>query len=130
MRLVSCIHPRLFTFFAIKMAVHYTCISPALQLRVCTLFLPKLESCMIRLPLLAFGFTINDKTFGFQLFHVSTFLQLSAFYTQNSSAFRFQLLASGFQHLAFGFRLLALGFQLLALRFGLTFQFWLFFIKN
>ena len=31
---------------------------------------------MIKLSLLAFGFTIDDKTFGFQLFHVTTFFQL------------------------------------------------------
>ena len=55
----------------------------------------ELESCMIKLPLSAFGFTINDKTFGFQLFHVSTF-----------SAFSFLLTKF------FGFWLLALGFRL------------------
>ena len=48
-----------------------------------------MESCMIKLPLLAFGLTIDDKTFGFQLFHVSTFCQLSASYTQNTLAFGF-----------------------------------------
>ena len=53
------------------------------------MFNPELESCMIKLPLLAFGFTIDDKTFGFQLFHVSPFFQLSVLYTQNSSAFGF-----------------------------------------
>jgi len=51
----------------------------------------ELESCMIKLPLSAFGSTINDKTFGFQLFHAATFLsfQLSAFHIRNSSVFGF-----------------------------------------
>ena len=39
----------------------------------------ELESCMIKLPLLAFGFTIDDKTLDFQLFHVSNCFQLSDF---------------------------------------------------
>ena len=47
---------------------------------------PELESCMIKLPLSAFGFTIKDKTFGFQLFHVSTFFSFQIFI---SSAFGF-----------------------------------------
>ena len=63
---------------------------------------PELESCMMKLPLLAFAFTIDDKTFGFQLFHVSTFFQLSAFYTQNTSAFSSWFTAS-FPALAFFF---------------------------
>ena len=48
-----------------------------------------LESCIIELPLLAFRFIIDDKTLGFQLSHVYTFFKLSAFYTQNFSAFGF-----------------------------------------
>ena len=47
----------------------------------------------------AFGFTINGDTLGFQLFHVSTFFQLSAFYSRNSLALAFSswLSARAFQ---------------------------------
>jgi len=41
----------------------------------------ELESCMIKHPPLAFGFTIDDKTLSFKLFHVTTSFQLSTFYT-------------------------------------------------
>ena len=45
----------------------------------------------------AFGFTINDKILGFQLFHVSTSFQLQAFSFLHPKFFGFWLLAFGFR---------------------------------